>query len=433
MPKLAINGGPKVRTKKFPAYITMGKEEQSAVCRVIDSGVLSKFLGSWHEDFYGGPEVQALEKEWAEYFCVKNAIAVNSATSGLFCAMGAVGVGPGDEVIVPAFSFPASAIAPLVYNAIPVFADIEKDYFCLSVESIKKNITKRTKAIIVVDLFGHTYDVEAINELARKHNLIVVEDCAQAQGAKYKEKYAGTLGDIGVYSLNQQKHIHCGEGGIVVTDDDFLAEKIRMIRNHAEAVVGGRGFNDLINMIGFNYRMTEIEAAITRQQLKKLDLLIEKRLDNVNYLNSKLAEIPCLELVKIRSGCKHSFCVQPIKFNQKIAGIHRNKFVEAVKAELMPTELRESEGVRISSGYIKPLYLQPLYQNKTAYGSGCPWSCSKYQGNVRYERGICPVAEKMYEDILIPHELIRPGMSSQDLDDVAEAFRKVWGNIGEIG
>ena len=255
--KLAINGGLKVRTKPFPFCSTIGTEEISHVTRVLSSGVLSQFIGAQHQYFYGGPEVRALEKEWAKYFGVKHAISVNSATSGLICAVGASGVEPGDEVIVTPYSMCISATAPLFYSAIPVFADIEKKYFCLDPASVEKNITKRTKAIIVVNLFGQPYDADKINHIARKHNLVVIEDNSQAPGAQYKGKYSGTLGDMGIYSLNYHKHIQSGEGGVIVTNDDYLAKKIRLIRNHAEAAVEDGQSQDLANMLGFNFRMTK--------------------------------------------------------------------------------------------------------------------------------------------------------------------------------
>ena len=285
---LAINGGKPVRTKPFPAYRVIGKEEERAVIIVLRSGVLSRYLGAWHEDFYGGEEVRAFEKEWAKYFGVKHAIACNSASTALQMAVGAAGIGPGDEVIVSPYSMTISATAPLFYGAIPVFADVEKDYFCLDPKSVEERISKKTKAIIAVDIFGQPYDADKINKIAKKHGLIVIEDCAQAPGAKYGGKFAGTLGDIGVYSLNYHKHIHTGEGGVMVTNDDVLAERARLIRNHAESVVGPKGEKNLVNMLGSNYRMTELAAAIGRAQLKKLKGLVDKRVTNVNYINKNL-------------------------------------------------------------------------------------------------------------------------------------------------
>ncbi len=427
MSKLALFGGPKVRTELFPAYRTIGREEEVAVVDVLRSGVLSKFVGGWHPDFYGGPQVKALEEEWAKHFGVKHAITVNSATSGLYCAVGAIGAGPGDEIIVSPYTMSASATAPLIFTSVPVFADIEEDYLCLSAESIEERITEATRAIIVVDIFGQPYDAERINAIAKKHDLWVIEDAAQAPNARYRGRFAGTLGDIGIYSLNYHKHIHAGEGGIIVTDNDELAEKMRLIRNHAEAVVEDKGVTDLVNMVGFNFRMNEIEAAIIREQLKKLPTLVKQRQENVNYLATKLSEIPCLEPARVRPGCEHAFYMHVLKFNSEVAGMHRNRFVEAVRAELPAIELRETEGVKVVAGYVKPLYLQPMFQQKIAYGTkGCPFKCGCAFRDVSYERGICPVCEKMHFNELINHELMRPFMSQRDLDDVATAFAKAW-------
>lgn len=433
MSKLALLGGPKVRTKLFPAHRTIGVEEERAVIDVMRSGVLSRFVGGWHPDFYGGPQVRALEEEWARHFGAKHAITVNSATSGLYCAVGAIGAGPGDEIIVCPYTMSASATAPLIFNSVPVFADIEEDYLCLDANSIEKQITAATRAIIVVDIFGQPYDAETINRIAAKNDLWVIEDAAQAPNAKYKGRFAGTLGDIGIYSLNYHKHIHSGEGGVIVTDDGDLAEKMRLIRNHAEAVVEDKCVTDLTNMIGFNFRMNEIEAAITREQLKKLPSLIEQRQENVSYLASRLSTIPCIEPAKVRPGCEHAFYMHILKFNSEVAGMHRNRFVEAVKAELPAIELREGEGVKVTAGYVKPLYLQPMFQQKIAYGkNSCPFKCGHSFRDVSYDNGICPVCEKMHFDELINHELMRPFMTRQDLDDVVTAFEKVWENRREL-
>lgn len=426
MNNLAIKGAQKLRSEPFPAYNTIGKEEEEACLRVLRSGKLSSYLGTWHDDFFGGTEVQRLERAWEKAFNVKHAISVNSATSGLYSAVGAAGIGPGDEVIVSAYTMSASATAALVYGAIPVFADIEEDYYCLDVSSIEQKISSKTKAIIVVDIFGQVYDIEKINALAKKHNLIVIEDAAQAPGAMYKDAYAGTFGDMGIFSLNYHKHIHSGEGGIIVTNDDVLADKLRLIRNHAEAVLSARGIknkDELVNMIGFNYRMTEIEAAIAHEQLKKLPTLLEERIKNTDYLNTALSKIACLKPTKIRPDSKHVFYVHALQFDEKSAGVHRNIFIDAVKAELPNTLLRDESEVLLAYGYVKPLYLQPLYQEKIGFGKeGFPFS----QANVNYEKGICPTTENMHENLLVTHEFMRPGMHKKDLDDVISAFEKVW-------
>lgn len=433
MSELALLGGAAVRTIPFPAYKTIGKEEQDAVQQVMKSGVLSRFLGTWHNDFYGGPVVQQFEKAWAEKHSSKYAVAVNSATSGLYAALGATGVGPGDEVIVPPYTMSATAMAVLVYNAVPVFADIEPDTYCISAEAIAAQITPRTKAIMVVHLFGQPADMDAIMALADKHGLIVIEDCAQAICSSYKGRPLGTLGHMGVFSLNYHKHIHTGEGGLVTTNDDTLAERIQLIRNHAEAVVEAKGVTNFVNMLGFNYRLGEIEAAIGLSQLSKVDALIDQRRHNVTYLEHQIGQLPGLKMPTVRDGCQHSYYVHALDYDQDLTGVPRDTVFRALKAELPATELREHEGVLMGQGYVKPLYRQPVYQQQVGYGeTGCPFKCPLYSGTPNYSDGICPNTENAYHNRLITHELMRPPMTHTDLDAVADAFKKVFSHLDEL-
>lgn len=430
MQKLAIQGGKKIRTKPFPAHITIGEEEIARVREVMESGVLSGFIGADHPRFLGGDQVRALEDEWSKYYDVKYAIAVNSATSGLFAALGAIGIGPGDEVIVPPYTMSATVVAPLIYNAIPVFADIDPITLCIDPNQVEKLITKRTKAIIGVDLFGHPIDADALKAIAQKHDLFIIEDAAQAPGAFYKGKACGTLVDIGVYSLNYHKHIHSGEGGIIVTNNKELAQKLRMIRNHAESVISKNASpSELINMIGFNYRMTEIEAAIARVQLTKLKGLLEQRKQIVHKIEKEITSVPCISLLPQQEDVENVHYVLPFIFDEEVAGVSRNTFIEAVKAELEYTELRETEGVKITCGYVKPLYHLPIFKNQTAYGDvKCPFSCPYYGEALDYTRVYAPVCEEMYEKKLVLTELVTPGMTDEDIEDIGKAFRKVWEN-----
>lgn len=423
MTELAINGGKPIRERPFPAYVTIGEEEKQAVMQVLDSTVLSKYLGTWSSDFYGGPRVQKLEREWAEYFGVKHAISVNSATSGLYAAVGAAGVGPGDEVIVSPYTMSASATAALVYGGIPVFADIDPDIFCITPQSIRKCITPYTRAIIVVAIFGHPADMDEIMQIAREHNLTVIEDAAQAPGAMYQGRYAGTLADIGIFSLNYHKTIHTGEGGVIVTNDDNLADRLQLIRNHAEVVVKNKGTQNIVNMIGFNYRMTEIEAAIGSEQLKKLERLLAPRVEAADYLTERLGTLTGITPPSVRHGVRHGYYVYAIRYDSTKSDIPRSRFVAALSAE----------GIPISEGYVEPIYLEPVYQQRIAFGKdGFPFTYSGYKGQVSYERGICPVTEQMHYNELMLTNICHAGVSRQDLDDFVAAFLKVYENRAEL-
>ena len=417
--KLALFGGPQTIQSTFKRYNPIGVEEVQAAKQVIESGVLSQFLGAWHEDFYGGPKVREFERACEPFFGVKHAVTVNSWTSGLIAAVGAIGIEPGDEVIVTPWTMCASATAILHWNAIPVFADIEPETFNLDPKSVEANITPYTKAIMAVDIFGHSADMDALMAIAAKHGLKVISDAAQAPGALYKGKHAGTMAHVGGYSLNYHKHIHTGEGGILVTNDDEIAERMRLIRNHAEAVVGDKGETNLTNMIGYNFRLGEIECAIGIQQLKKLKWLVQSRQLLADRLSDGLRGLPGLRLPVVKSDCTHVYYVYPMVVDVKALGVSRDKIHAALKAE----------GVPVANRY-QNLHLLPMYQKKLAYGSkGFPWISEICHREVNYHRGICPVAEELNDSTYLSIGMCVYDLTNEDVDLIVRAFKKVWARL----
>ncbi len=413
----ALAGGQPVTRKEFPPYNTIDDAEKRAVMEVLDSGVLSAYLGSPAPEFKGGPRVRSLEDAWAEQFGIKHAVSMNSATSALCAAVAACQIGYGDEVITSPLTMTATATAALANGAVPVFADVEPDTLNLDPASVAACVTKRTRAIMVVHLAGYPVDMDPIMELAAKHDLYVLEDAAQSPAARYKSQYAGCIGHIGVFSLNCHKTIQCGEGGIAVTEDDDLAMRLCLIRNHGEACLDGFDRPDAENLIGYNLRMTELEAAIALCQLAKLEKLNEGRIELANYLSKRITEeFDCLRPPNLAADRSHVYYFYPVAYDAARAGLPIDLFAHAVQAE----------GIPLLARWNKPLYHLRIYQQRSARGqTGWPFVPPWYDGSVSYDHGICPVAEAVGESLVFFETLLRWPNTIEDMELAVQAIRKV--------
>lgn len=417
--KLALLGGDPVRSEPFTHYNPIGEEEKARVAAVMDSGILSEFIATPGEYFLGGPEVLELEELSREMMGAAFAVSMNSATSALYAAIGAAGVGPGDEVIVTPYTMSASATAALAWGAIPVFADIDPETFCLDPAAVEALVSERTRAIMAVDLFGHPADFAALKRIAREHDLIIIEDAAQAPWASLDGAKAGTLGDIGVLSLNRHKHIHCGEGGIALTDDPELARRLQLIRNHAEVVIGPDEI--LTNMIGQNYRMTEVHAAIAIEQLKKLPALVARRQEQAEQITGALAGHPLLSPPVVREGAVHAYYVYATRFQAgENPEISRDVLARALSAEGLPTSAR----------YVTPLYKLPVYQQRIGMGDqGWPFSLAPH---VDYSQCDCPVVERMEGQEICILGNVHGALSDSEMADFLAILEKVGEQAGEL-
>jgi perosamine synthetase len=420
---LAIHGGTPAIPYELSLFNSVGDDEVLAATRVIRSGVLSAYIGAPGEGFMGGHEVKAFEKQAAEYFGVKHAIVVNSWTSGLIAAVGAIGIEPGDEIITTPWTMAATSTAILHFNGIPIFADIDPETFNIDPISVENLITPRTRAILAVDIFGQSADMSALRALCDKYNLKLLSDTAQSPGAKCGSYFAGTLADIGGYSLNYHKHIHCGEGGILVTNDDKLAKRLQMIRNHAEVVIQSDDPDELNNMLGYNFRMGEIEAAIASVQVSKLAPRIASRQRAATQLIEALAPLKGLTTPSTAEGNTHVYYVFGMKLNLDIIGTTRDKVVAALKAEGVPG---------IFSGY-QNLHLLPMFRNKIAYGTdGFPWNSPYCESKIDYKLGLCPVAEALHSHTFFGINLCMFEYPQEDIDNIAKAFHKVWRQLDQL-
>lgn len=414
--KLALQGGDIAVTKKITAFNPIRNEEKLAALKTFDNGPLSGFYGSTRPEFFGGPEVRAFEAEWCQRFNCAFTVSVNSATSGLIAAMGAIGISPGDEVILPPYTMSATAIAPIIYGAIPVFADVEDQYFCIDPIAVKALITEKTRAIIAVNLFGHPAQLHALRKLADEHGLFLIEDNAQAVLAEEQGALTGSIGHIGVYSLNVHKHIQTGEGGMCVTNDEMLAKKLQIIRNHGENVTDWLEVSDLNNMIGFNFRMLEMSAAVGRVQLQRVDELVERCEYVATRLTAGIKGLKGMTPPAVRDKCRHNYFMWTCLFDEAVLGVSREIFVKAVRAE----------GVPLGEGYVKPLYLLPMFQKRMAVGrNGYPFSLSEQQ----YESGLCPVVEDLHFNRVFQIQPVSWNLDNEQIDMVIDAFHKVHSNL----
>ncbi len=321
----------------------IGEEEIHAVVKVMRSGYLTSGLGA-------GPEVSKFESSFARFAEAKHAIAVNTGTAALHAAIASVGVKTGDEVILPSFTFVATAEAVVLAGGKPVFADIDPETFNISPDAVEKCVTNKTKAIIPVDLYGLSAEMMPIHEIADKHSLAVVEDAAQAHGLSYKGKPPGAFADAACWSLYASKNMTTGEGGVVTTNDDKTAEITRMVRTHGEKAKYAS------EMLGCNYRMSEIQAAIGLCQLERLPGFVAKRRENAHRLNEILSKSDKLCLPSEPEGGKHSWYLFTARlYNGKES--ERNWILEKL----------HEKGIGAEAYYVNPVHQMPYYRSFNAW------------------------------------------------------------------
>ena len=364
--KLAFNGGKPLFKYKDKHFI--GSEERNVVNKILKSGELSGFSASASEEFFGGKYVKTLEKNFRHKFKSKHAVAFNSATTALYAAIMAIKPEPGDEIITTPYTMHATATSILQSNCIPIFADISDDDFNLSPESVQKKITKRTKAIVLVNLFGQSGRSKELSKIAKENKIFLIEDNSQSPGAMTPSGYAGTIGDIGIFSFNRHKTIQSGEGGVLVCKDKRHWLNACLVRNHGEAVAKKFKVQNIENTFGLNFRMTEIEAGIAIEQLKKLQKLNAIKQKNAKIMTSILKKFKFFQIPKIKKGYTNVYYFLPIIYNKKYLGLEKSKLCKILS----------SEGLSFRNGYREPLYYEPIFKKKLGFGrKGWPFSIIK--------------------------------------------------------
>lgn len=395
---LAIHGGPRTITKNFD-WPVFDEHEIKAITEIARSG-------NW-----GNPDcagiVEDFENEFAAYCGSKYALTCVNGSVALRLALIASGVKPGDEVIIPPYTFIATASIVLEANCVPVFVDIEPDTYNIDPSAIEKAITDKTRAIIPVHFAGLACNMDAIMNIAEEHGLTVIEDAAHGHGGEYKGKKLGSIGHAGCFSFQSSKNLTSGEGGMVITDDDHLYEMMNSLRNVGR-IEGGQWYEH--HYLGCNYRMTQLQVCLLQQQLKRLEGQTRLRDQNGQYLAERLGEIDGIQPLRRGVGeTLHTYHIFIFRYD-------KSKFGDLTKREF--AEMLAAEGVPSFMGYPEPLYKQPLFQEKN-------FMCYAIPEEVSYKEVCCPVTEKAcYEDAVWILQNTFLG-TKKDMDDIAAAVRKI--------
>jgi dTDP-4-amino-4,6-dideoxygalactose transaminase len=423
--KLAVHGGPRAVPEGLKrSWPEITQEDKEAVLAVLERGTLTGIHA---------PEVTALQQEWAEFTGSRYALSFNSGTAALHSALFAAGVGPGDEVITSAFSFSGSFHPILQQNAIPIFVDIDPRTYNVDVVKMEAKISDRTKVLMPVHIHGLPADMDAVVALADKYGLTVIEDACQAHGATYRGRMAGTIGHMGCFSLNATKNLSGGEGGFLITDDEQVAARAKMIRTFGEEV-GDRKEKIrpyFSHVIGWNYRTQELPAAFARSQLRRLPRYNAIAQQNGQYLSQELGEIQGLIPPYIPPDRTTIYHKYRVRFDPDALGLT----VPAVEFRDRLLAALEAEGVEMTLWHVTPMTSFPIFRKlHEGYGQGCPWSCPFYGKEIHYNPEDYAEAIRLLETSLVintePHPIF-----VQDLELMeyyVAACRKVFDNLDEL-
>lgn len=354
MTRLAMLGGPRVvpRNQRIPRWPVVTEGDEQAVLRSLRSGRFTSASA-------GEQEIESLEREWAAAVGTRHCVAVTNGTAALSVALAAAGIGPGDEVIVPALSFIGSALAPLHIGATPVFADIDPLTFNMDVSAVRAAVTPRTRAIVGVHLHGLPADLDELGQVALQHGLALVEDAAQAHGARYRGRTAGSIGVVSTFSLNVSKNLAtCGEGGLLNTSDDDLHRRALAMRQFGEVIAGKSDRSYVSHLIGWNHKPNAIQCAFTRSQLSRLDQDAQARQDNVRYFLTRLAELPGLVVPSCPADRRHAWHILRFRVKPEAFGLD-HRYAGPIRATLM--RALRAEGVPASHYQLMPLPSQPVF------------------------------------------------------------------------